>query len=383
MKIDFAGPTSIESHVSVQRVDTAEGMLALRDAWHKLTTTTENPNVFNTFAWCWGWWTHVAPHHRGGAQRLQILVVRHGNEVTGIAPLMLRSLTSGGVSFRKLEFLGGSDISDYQAPLFARDAALHAQAIARYLAATTDQWDVLELHNLSAHVCEPLRNALAAVCHMHVAPGESCPFVAIQGSSETATPQMSSKRRHNLRNQRMRLLRAGFTDRIIERPDLEAGLLDRIVELESRKLVNGKAGQTVCGRWPEFFRYIFQELGAQDRIKIAVLEKGAQLIAYNLHFRCGHSLWTYSPAYDPAFAKLSPGATLLAMILDYACQHGYREYDFLRGMEPYKLQCATGVRRTFNLQVSHSAPRSRIGGLLLRLRSTAKRLLRDTRDAKH
>jgi CelD/BcsL family acetyltransferase involved in cellulose biosynthesis len=59
-------------------------------------------------------------------------------------------------------------------------------------------------------------------------------------------------------------------------------------------------------------------------------------VAFQLGFRCGDKLWDYSKAYDRSFASVAPGTLLLPALLDYGFEHGFKEYDFLRGEEEYK-----------------------------------------------
>ena len=51
-------------------------------------------------------------------------------------------------------------------------------------------------------------------------------------------------------------------------------------------------------------------------------------------------------------------------MLDYAFQQGYREYDFLRGEEPYKLLWSTASHRTFRLLIWSKRRASRVRKLV-------------------
>jgi CelD/BcsL family acetyltransferase involved in cellulose biosynthesis len=351
------------SGCDVEIVEDAENMRALRDDWDRLSSACP-PNIYGTFEWYWGWWTQVARRQPNRRQRLQVLVIRRAGEVVGIVPLALRVVSRGGLTIRKLEFIGGDNLPDYQAPLLACEPELQLSAVADHLAKTRDRWDILELHNLAPAPAEVLHHAFERVFPLQVTRGEDCPFFAVEGPWSSIAQRAGKATRQTLRNQTNRLERHGFRVRIIERPDVAPGLLDRMVSLEARKLVRGASGDQVLARWPEFFSFVFQELGPKGWIGVAVLEKGSELIAYNLFFRCGKSVWDYTKAYDPAYAKLSPGTMLLPAIVDYAHAHGYREYDFLRGSEPYKMKWAASVRRTFHLQGWHMGWRSRLSAVL-------------------
>lgn len=342
----------------VEVVRTTEAMAALREDWDRLCAACR-PNVFSTFEWLWAWWHHVAPG-LGRSQRLNILVFRRDGRITGVAPLVLRLARRGGITIRKLEFMGAGDLPDYQQPLFVNDIPGQTRALADHLSATRHEWEIVELHNLAHDVHEALKASLARTLPVRSRRGEDCPFFAVEPWDSVA--QRASKlTRQTLRNQANRLSREGIRGRIVERPDCEPGLLDRMMQLEARRFTPDRA---VLARWPEFFRLLFGELGPKGWIGVAALEKGPELVAYNLFFRCGTSVWDYTKAYEPAFAKLSPGTMLLPAIMEYAHARGYHEYDFLRGREAYKLKWATGVRPTFHLQCWHNGWRSRCSAFL-------------------
>ena len=74
-------------------------------------------------------------------------------------------------------------------------------------------------------------------------------------------------------------------------------------------------------------------------------------VAWQLGFRCGKKLWDYNKAYDHTFSRFAPGTLLVAALLNYGFSHGYEEYDFLRGEEPYKTVWSTGFHERFRLHI--------------------------------
>jgi hypothetical protein len=68
-------------------------------------------------------------------------------------------------------------------------------------------------------------------------------------------------------------------------------------------------------------------------------------------FRCGEKLWDFHGASDHSFSRISPGTMLVPALLDYGFSHGYKEYDFLRGEESYKMRWSTGVHQSYWLRI--------------------------------
>jgi CelD/BcsL family acetyltransferase involved in cellulose biosynthesis len=344
-----------ESAYVVEVVRDTEGMRALRTDWETLVRAAPQPNIFSTFDWCWGSWKYAAPASR--QQELNILILRRSGKVTGIFPAMLRTARGGGMKFNKLEFIGGGDLPDYQGPVCDGDLAEQARSVVRHLLVNSSAWDILEFHNLAPEILQPLQAAFSEHLRVQVEAGEWVPLVSIKPSD--AASELGAKTRRTLQNVKNRWASAGVTSRLIERPALEPELLERMIAVERRRRIRGKPVDDLLAGWPEFFGYILRELGSRGWITIAVAEKGPDLIAYDVVFRCGKKLWAYTGAYDPTFAKLSPGTVLTAVVLEYAHSLRCEEYDFLRGSEDYKLRLADGLRPTSHLLAWHHGWRSR------------------------
>ena len=75
---------------------------------------------------------------------------------------------------------------------------------------------------------------------------------------------------------------------------------------------------------------------AVGSLRLAVLRVAGAAVAATYGFVSGGRLYCYLSGFDPAVAKLSPGAVLLGWVIDEAIGEGVEEIDFLRGAEDYK-----------------------------------------------
>jgi len=100
-------------------------------------------------------------------------------------------------------------------------------------------------------------------------------------------------------------------------------------------------------------------------LEIATLRLDEELLAYNLCLLCAGVVGNYSNVYRESARKYSPGTVLLAENIRWAIEGGHREYDFMRGVEPYKDWWATGHRAEVDLIVTRPGPRSRLAAALL------------------
>ncbi len=151
----------------------------------------------------------------------------------------------------------------------------------------------------------------------------------------------------------------GLRMRIVDNPQQEPELLEKLLALDHLKALRSVYPPFI-GKYPEVFQSLFDNLGPRGWLYVALLELGDQPVAYQIGFRCGDKLWDYNKAYDETFSRFAPGTLLLTGMLDYGFERGFREYDFLRGEEPYKLVWSTANHQRFRLLIWNRRVTSRV-----------------------
>lgn len=342
--------TSVQAtpRYSVTPVVTEKEISSLEADWNRLSETAELPNVFMTFGWFRAWNQRLAQEDR--RRRPNVLVLRKDQEVMGISPFILRMCSRFGFVVRKIEFVG--DQGDYNDFVLGGDAAGQIGSVARYLAQTSDEWDLVELTDLrDAEGQMPrIENALsrANLLYRILPEKEGCPFLSINADASTLMKNLSGHVRGTLRKRMERASADGLRVRIIENPHHEPRLLEKLIDLERGKQ---SLWGPFIGRYPEVFRLLFDALGPRGWFYVALLEQDDDPVAYQVGFCCGDKLWDYAKAFNRSFARYAPGTMLVQAVLDYGFSRGYDEYDFLRGEEPYKMVWSTGCHRRFRLLI--------------------------------
>lgn len=345
-----------DSGYSIEVVTTEEELSKIERDWKRLSESAESPNIFMTYDWFRSWNQRRAQDDTSLRRRLNVLVLKKHGAVAGIVPLIYRETSRLGFSIRKLEFVGRE--ADYNDLFWGKDLKGQIDAIVAFLAQTRDQWDLIELRDLreTGNALQLMQEALVQagfVCRLQ--PEEDrCPYLMIEGPWSTILSKLSPSSRHTFRNQQARLDRLsseGLRIRIIENPLLEPALLEKLIALESQKRVRGELSQPFIAKFPEVFRSLFETLGPRGWFCVALMELGDRALAWRLVFGCGDKLWDYQTAYDHTFARLSPGTMLIPALIDYAFAHEFREYDFLRGEESYKMRWATGYHQIFQVKI--------------------------------
>ena len=333
---------------SVTPVVTEEDLSSLEADWNRLSEAAELPNVFMTFGWFRAWNQRLA--QQDPRRRPNILVLRQGQEVMGISPFVLRTCSRFGFVVRKIEFVGNQ--ADYHDFVLGGDAAGQIEAVAGFLAQTSDEWDLVELTDLreAGGQIPRIESALARAKLLYrILPEQmGCPYLPLEAAPSMLMNNLPGHVRRTLRKRMERASMEGLRVRIIENPHQEPGLLEELIDLEYKK--HNSAGPFI-GKYPDVFRSLLDALGPRGWLYVALLERDNDPVAFQLGFRCGNRLWDFSKAYDRSFSRFAPGTILVHAILDYGCSRGYEEYDFLRGEEPYKMVWSTGCHRSFRLLI--------------------------------
>ena len=346
---------------SIQPITSAEALSSLQQDWDRLSETAELPNVFMTYDWFRAWNRRRAREHRRGQRRLEVLVLKKDGVVAGIAPLIYRATSRFGFLVRRLESLASP--ADYSDLVVGDDPAGQIEAIVNFLVQTKDHWDLVDLKSLreTGNVKALIQSALSHTSLTYrILPEDRCPYLPIDASWSGVVSRLSRAGHRlgmgmrTLRNKQHRLERMGAEGlrvRIIESPSDEPGLLEKLIGLESQKRLEGKLMAPFLARYPEVFQSLFDTLGPRGWFYLALIELSDRPLAWLMGFRCGKKLWHYQTAYDHTFSRLSPGTMLFLTVLDYGFSHGYREYDFLTGDEPYKMVWSADFHETFRLQI--------------------------------
>ncbi len=216
-----------------------------------------------------------------------------------------------------------------------------------FLARSAHDWDFVDLRELRDDggriALMETATADAGLPFRLFSESDRCPYMTIEA------PWSETRKKKNLRFARYASLgiekkaEGGFRVRVIDQPHSEKELLQRMVEVEAQKNVEGSSSGSFVGAFREVFRSLIDDLGPRGLVIVVVVEKGDQLVSWLLLFRNGTKLWDYQTAYDHAFGKFSPGTILISAAIDYGFEHGCDEFDFLRGMDWYKTRWDLGI----------------------------------------
>jgi CelD/BcsL family acetyltransferase involved in cellulose biosynthesis len=266
--------------------------------------------------------------------------MRHGAgvELTAVSP------TATAV------FFGASYHADYATILAAPDdLPAVADTLAAYLSepSTRRPWDVVDLRRLRCG--DPAADALAAAIGrreadegwtLDVEREDVCPVVdlPVGGSMDDFLGTLTKKERHEVRRKVRRAEAVG--DIALEDSADPLGDLEAFIELHQKKwAADGLFPDTQGGAQSRvLFRRLFELYGPGGPLRLSFLTVGGQRIAAGVHFDSGDRLLYYNAGVDMDARHLSPGVVMVHAYIARALAEGVRQFDFLRGDEPYKYE---------------------------------------------
>ncbi len=118
--------------------------------------------------------------------------------------------------------------------------------------------------------------------------------------------------------------------------------LQRFTEMSSFRTIPAQA----------FVRETFPRLFQQRRLRVFAIYAENTMVAIDLCPVGYKSLCAWNGGFLPEVAHWSPGKLLIAEEIRQAFAMGMEEFDFLRGVHPYKTRWATSRRSTMQLDLS-------------------------------
>ena len=169
------------------------------------------------------------------------------------------------------------------------------------------------------------------------------PFIDLtRGWDEVYRERTSSKRRNLHKRRRRQLAELGELSIKIARSEdeLTAALDDAFYlhDLRWQGRSDGSEFTTIVGE--AFHRDVVRALGANDMARILTMRLDGSPIAFHYWIQYAGCMYVHRLAFDPAFAKHSPGLIATLDAIESAEQEGARRVEFLGGGERYKLELA-------------------------------------------
>ncbi len=306
------------------------GFNAIETEWLALEAVSENPRLFQSYAWCRSVWDHHTRHR----QRFDpaILTLRERGRLVGLLPLQR---TKAG--FTRLLTGFGEPYQQYTDVLLAPNASL---AATRHLVEAAcrlrgvDGLTLLKVRNDS-----PLAGVLAGRGAVR-SNEDAAPFVDLAPFADFKDyySKVNAKTRKNMRNARNRLARAGtLAHRVLSDPAEIDALVARAHAGRERWL-DAEGLTSRAFRDPTFcdFGRAIATPGSGVAVMAMSLTLDGRPVADQWGLVFNNRYYAYVATWDPEFVEASPGKLHLEEVIRACHERGIAVADFLMPAVPYK-----------------------------------------------
>jgi CelD/BcsL family acetyltransferase involved in cellulose biosynthesis len=359
------------SALRVETITCSERLAALAPSWSDLWERCPEATPFQAPEWLLPWWEHL------GRGRLCTLAVWRADRLVGLASLFVERYFH--LPLWRLALLGTGNTDYLDVLLDPAESTPVLQALQSAIQATPIRWDFCDLQQL--RVGTALLGAAVPPSFRHVIrEQEVCPVLTLPAVEDPVVAVLPVKLRSNLRYYQRRLEREGGTFALAD-SDTVGEALEALFQLHGARWRKRKLpGVFTSPRVRRFHHEAAQRFAQRGWLRLHTLSLGGRFRAVLYCFHCRNRGYYYAGGFDPALARLSPGTVLTGRAVQSAADEGAREFDFLRGDEPYKYTWAavnrTNYRCLYWRERSAGAVAPRLTTLEHRLECHAKRFAR-------
>lgn len=373
--------------LSVECVRDGSTLKRLEPDWRLLSSAADGASMFTDWEWAQAWLEVFA----SPVARLNVLVVREGEEVVGVAPFIITRQSVPGLgplSFRVLRFVAtgepeADEVATEYPDILTRPGREESVALAVadwLLGQQRSDWDIAWFDNLLE--TSVTMRWLVPVLEAHGRGAKTRPvgwryWIALPDSWEAYLATLSKSFRNKILTSRRRLERAANVEveTIRDTTQRIAGLARLGALHTSRWTSKGRSGVFSSERFERFHRdFVARPFAQEGPVLWFVRLDGRDLAAlYNIE-RDG-VVYFYQSGLDAARAgNLSPGVAAMSFAIEDAIRSGRRVFDFMKGgEESYK--ASYGCRRTRMLEtaVANRTTRGTIAKLVWAVRRSSDR----------
>jgi hypothetical protein len=131
--------------ISVQEINDEAEFFHLRESWNTLLSKSSFGSPFLRWEWLVNWLRFF-----GANCQLSILLMKDGESLVGVAPLVVQSLGFGSLSINQMQLLGASSVGSDYLDIICENGKemLVSRAVFKYLQAHRYRWDAIQLTHI-------------------------------------------------------------------------------------------------------------------------------------------------------------------------------------------------------------------------------------------
>lgn len=325
----------VHPEIRIETISEYRAFLDLEPVWNEVAEAAGLDHPFLEHAWVRTWWECF-----GARSKLQILVLKAGDQTVAIAPLILTPIRMWGIKVRRLGFFYNAHVPRADFLIAERPAEVY-RTIWNHLSRNRN-WDLLQLCQLpEGSATLQAISGLAAQddCRTITWLSGASPYLSLRAPWGQYFDSLDPKHRANLRNRFKRLGGIGpvkietITEGKPLTDALEAGfqLEAAAWKGEARTAISSDSDVS------RFYSTLARRAAERGWMRLHFLQAGPQRVAFDYSLSYKNRMYLLKLGYNPGYSVYSPSNLLLFMVLQNAFECEVSEYDLLGDTANWKL----------------------------------------------
>jgi CelD/BcsL family acetyltransferase involved in cellulose biosynthesis len=370
---------------TVEKVTTRQGLEQLEKDWNLVLRESASDNLMLTWEWMANWWDVF-----GQGRELHILLVRDGERVIGIAPLLMRVVRHCGVLlYRRLEFLASGEdeadeiCSEYLDFIIKKGSEPEVLgAIFEYLLKHERSWDEILLSDIPQE--SPNLPLLEKLCGAYgirqcITRRQTAVYLSLPSDWESFFNGLRSNLRRKIRRDRRAVKLNGGKLHVIDQLEELEEHFEFLIRLhQSRWTSRGKPGVFASEKFTRFHRSVAPKLLSKGWLKLFVLSLSAKPISALYNFTYNNRMHYYQGGFIREGNLISsPGVLIHSYAIEKAIEEGFSEYDFMKGeVGSYKTNWGGQTRYLVELRMAKTQSKEFVYGMTAKLADGLRQIKR-------
>jgi CelD/BcsL family acetyltransferase involved in cellulose biosynthesis len=319
---------------------------ALSEPWNQLLSTSITDVPFLRYEFLSTWWQHRGGGEWSADDKLYIITGRDAaGELVSALPLFTSKNHAGKPALIGLGSVEIADFLDLLALPEHLDAFLDA-ALAHLTGPDAPDWEIMELFNLLEESPSLLALKRASENHGLVFAQEQlqpAPNITLPDSFDTYMEGLDGRyRREMIRKMRnaLRYFIPVTVSKVGPEDDLSAEMEGFFAMMREESEKDAFLSEAMVAQMQAIAQVGFEN----GWLDLRFMNVGREKAAGYFNFIYNNRVWVYNSSKAEKFASLSPGISLIGLLIEEAIEAGYSDFDLMRGDEGYKYQLG-GVDR--------------------------------------
>ena len=310
--------------------------------WNALVEQSIADTPFSRYEYLSEWWKTLGGGEWKSAE-LVLVSASENDQIMGIAPLFIAEYDG----HQAVLLIGSIEISDYL-DLIVREADLSRflSGLIDFLASSLpDSWSSFDWYNLpddSLTLAALKAESEKRGWNYHEEIYRPTPRIALNGSFEEYLARIDKKQRHEIKRKMRRAAESGRVQFTVV--DKNADIEPELETFFHLMIQDPGKAQFLHEVMRDQMSNSIRVAHDQGYLWLAFLEVDGVKAAASLNFDYKNKFWGYNSGVSREHMELSPGWVLMGHVIQWCCENGRSEFDFMRGDEDYKYRFG-GVNR--------------------------------------